>query len=86
MERFVRLCLARSLAHSIAPFAPAAGGGRRLRVLCAAPSRDALLGTQLLWGVRQRWGHDERGRYAHVLFPGESSGFGAWGGTAFGWG
>ena len=54
----------------------ASGGGRRLRVLCAAPSCDSLLGAELLRGVRQRGGHDERGRHAHVLFPGKSRGRG----------
>lgn len=47
-----------------------AGGGGRLRVLCQTAAGDAVLGSQLLRGVRQRRRHDERGRVPHVLLPG----------------
>lgn len=52
----------------------AAGGGGWVRVLRQETTRDHILGPQLLRRVRQRRGHDERGRHADVLLPDPEAG------------
>ena len=52
----------------------ASGGRRRLRVLRASAIGDHIQCPQLLRRVRQRRGHDERGRHTHVFVSNPQAG------------